>query len=124
MAYAKTDEDNRIIFWSREKLDPDMVEFENGEYVDETCTDGLEDFVIEDGLAVFSPRPEKEIARLKKLLSETDYITAKAMDALTTCTTLSGILTELAAIRSRYGDIIVQRKEWRARINELEGDEV
>lgn len=123
MDYAKLDDNNRIIFWCHDKLDDDMVEFANGEYVNETCKEGLDDYIIEDCQAVYSPRPEKEIARLKKLLSETDYITAKAMDALATCTTPSGILTELAAVREKYGDIIEQRKEWRARINELEGGE-
>lgn len=123
MAYAKLDEDKRIIFWSNVRLDADMIEFANGDYIDETCKYGLEDYIIEDCQAVYSPRPEKEIARLKKLLSDTDYITAKAVDALTTCTTPSGILTELAAVRKKYGDIIGQRKEWRARINDLEGGE-
>ena len=109
MAFAKLDEDKRIVFWSNVRLDSDMVEFGNGEYVDETCRDGLEDFVIEDGEAVYRPLPEKEIETLKKKLADTDYVAAK--------------IAEGAATRDEYAGLIKQRQEWRDRINELRGGE-
>ena len=109
MAYAKIDEDNRIIFWSYEHHDADMVEFSNGEYVDKTCVDGLEDFVIENGAAVYRPLPAKEIGALKKKLSDTDYVAAK--------------IAEGAATREEYASLIEQRQKWRDRINELRGGE-
>lgn len=55
MAYARIDSQNRIIGWSYEKLDGFDVEFSNGEYIDEVCTNGVQDFIIEDGKAVYSP---------------------------------------------------------------------
>lgn len=105
MPYAMTD-NNRIIMWSYEKLDGYDTYFSNGEYIDENCTDGLDDFVIQNGMAIFSPSPEKEIARLKKNLADTDYIPAK--------------IAEGAATREEYAEEIAQRQSWRDRINELE----
>lgn len=59
MAYAKIDENNRIIMWSRTKLDGFNTEFDNGDYVNEKCVDGVQDFIIENGKAVFSPLPKE-----------------------------------------------------------------
>lgn len=109
MAYAKLDEDKRIIFWSKVRLDADMIEFANGDYIDETCKDGLEDYVIEDGQAIYQPLPEKEIEALKKKLSDTDYVAAK--------------IAEGAATRDEYAGLISQRQKWRDRINALRGGE-
>lgn len=55
MAYAKVDDNNRIIEWSYDKLDGMDVEFSNGGYVDEVCTNGVQDFIIESGEAIYSP---------------------------------------------------------------------
>lgn len=73
MAYAKIDEDNRIIEWSYEKLDGMDVEFGNGKYIDENCKNGLDDFKIIDGKAVYAPlereqTPEERIAELEAAL--------------------------------------------------------
>lgn len=59
MAYARIDENSRILEWSYEHLDGMDAEFSNGEYIDATATHGLEDFVIRDGVAYFEPTPEK-----------------------------------------------------------------
>lgn len=105
MPYAKLDEDNRIVMWSHDMFDEYDVEFSNGEYVDENCVDGLDDFVVEKGEAVYRPLPHKEVARLKKRLEDTDYVAAK--------------IAEGAATREEYADIIAQRQAWRDRINAL-----
>lgn len=124
MPYAFIDsETSRILEWSEEHLFGFDTFFENGEYVNANCIDGSDDFVIEDGIAVYRPLPEKEIAQLKRNLDETDYISAKTMDALASCESLSGIISALASMRTKYGSIIEQRKQWRERINELEGGE-
>ena len=59
--------------------------------------------------------PREERLRLMMELSRTDYITAKIIEADT--------LEEQHAIREQYADMIAQRKQWRARINELEESE-
>lgn len=83
-----------------------MLSFLTGDYVNENCVDGLDEFIIEDGVAIYSPLPEKQIVRLKKKLSDTDYIVVK--------------IAEGAATAEEYADIISQRQEWRNEINELE----
>lgn len=55
MAYARVDSENRIIEWSYDKLDGFNVEFSNGEYIDRVCTNGVDDFIIKDGVAIYSP---------------------------------------------------------------------
>lgn len=107
MAYAKLSEDGRILMWSREKIEGYDTEFSNGDYVDEKCVSGLEDFRIEKGKAVYDPKPEKEVAALKARLADTDYIAAK--------------IAEGSATRKEYAEEIAMRQAWRDRINELEG---
>lgn len=106
MPYAQLNEEGRMVMWSHDKLDGLDVEFSNGDYVDAECVDGLEDFVIVDGEALYSPKPEKEIASLKKKLENTDYVAVK--------------IAEGAATREEYAGLLAQRQEWRQRINELE----
>lgn len=120
MAYAKVDSENRIIEWSYEHLNGFDVEFSNGDYVDEVCVDGVEDFIIENGKAIFSPKAEKEIMSLKKKLSETDYTTSKLMEAMVDCESISDIVKVFKAYKNKYGDVTVNRQKWRDRINELE----
>lgn len=121
MAFARLDENNRIIEWCYEKIDGLDVEFSNGEYIDKNCVDGLDEFIIENGQAVYSPQPEKEIARLKEKLSDTDYISSKMNDEIMNCTSIVDILSVTASFKAKYGDIIKQRQEWRNKINELQG---
>ena len=61
--FAKIDLNGRVIRLSQIaetcESDPAWIEVSNLDYVDEACTNGIDDFVIEDGLAVYSPTPEK-----------------------------------------------------------------
>ena len=63
---AKVDASSRVIELSQiaYKGDPAWIEVSNLDYVHETCTDGVEDYVIVDGEAVYSPTPEK-LARIE-----------------------------------------------------------
>lgn len=58
MAYARIDANNRIVEWSDDKLDGFDVEFSNGDYIHVNERNGLNDFVILDGEAVFDPTDE------------------------------------------------------------------
>ena len=64
---------------------------------------------------------QMEIGELKGKLADTDYVAAKAMDALLTCTDLAGLPSALASIHAEYSDVLEKREEWRRQINELEG---
>lgn len=120
MPYARLDERNRIVEWCYDKLDGLDVEFDNGEYVDENCIDGLDEFVIENGKAVYSPLPEKQVKRLKQKLADTDYISAKIMDSLAGCESAADLLAVIMSFNKEYGDKIADRKKWRQEINDLE----
>lgn len=81
MYYAKVDEENRIIDWSEDRLDGLNVEFSNGNYIDEVETNGVHDFVIIDGEAVF--RPTEESIYMAKKRSFDSYETSNdLMDAV------------------------------------------
>lgn len=121
MSWARVDDKGRIIEWSMERLDGFEVEFSNGDEVDELCTDGLEDFIIEEGKAVFRPTTEKQVAELKRKLEETDYIAAKAIESIIGSKDVVSLLSTLKLIGEEYSETIKQREEWRARINELGG---
>ena len=123
MAWARVDEDGRIIEWSRERLDGFEVEFSNGDEVDELCTDGLEDFLIEEGKAVFRPAAAKQVAELKRKLEETDYIASKAIESIIGAKDVVSLLSSLKRIGDEYAETLKHREEWRESINELEGGE-
>ena len=53
-----------------------------------------------------------EIAELKKYLADTDYIANKLIEAVDD--------SELNDLKEKYADVLKQRREARARINELE----
>lgn len=59
IGYAKVDDNNRILELFRTPSFSADVEISNREYVEETCVDGLEDFIVVDGMAVYSPTVEK-----------------------------------------------------------------
>ena len=123
MAYAKTDADNRIIVWSNEPLGDDAVEFSNGDELDAACKNGLEDYVIEGGKAVYRPTRAKKIEELKSKLEETDYIASKAIESIIGSKDVISLLSTLKRIGEEYAETLKQREEWRGRINELEGGE-
>ena len=66
------------------------------------------------------PSIEEQIAVLKRKLADTDYITSKALDAITLADNLTSLLAALKSIRTEYADIITQRQSWREEINNLE----
>lgn len=66
------------------------------------------------------PSIEEQIAVLKHKLSDTDYITSKALDSITLADNLTSLLAALKSIRTEYADIITQRQSWREEINNLE----
>lgn len=66
------------------------------------------------------PSVEEQIAVLKRKLDETDYITSKALDAITLADSLTSLLAALKSIRTEYADLIKQRQTWREEINNLE----
>ena len=121
MAWAIVDERGRIMEWSSERLDGFEVEFSNGGEVDELCTDGLEDCIIEEGKAVFRPTAERQVAELKRKLEQTDYIAAKAIESIIGAKDVVSLLSTLKRIGEEYAETIKHREEWRASINELEG---
>ena len=87
--------------------------------------DGIQNFVLRNGELLYEARAAVEsavekITALKQKLSNTDYITAKAVDAMATADSLPGLLIVLKTIRAEYADVLAQRAEWRAKINKLE----
>lgn len=123
MAWAKVDGDGRILEVIEERFPGFDAEFSNFEEFCAECVDGVDDYVVRDGLAVYGPKPEKVVRRCKANLAETDYISAKMCDGLAGCKSLADIITLLATFGKEYGDVLAQRAEWRARINELEEQE-
>ena len=121
MSYVGLDETGRIqsVTEKAEYAAPGAIEFEFPEGFDLTRID---DFLIRDGRLVESPRePDSQqlIAEYKAKLSATDYMAVKLAEASVTGEELP------SEERERYIATIAQRREWRARINELEetGDE-
>lgn len=102
MPYAMLREDGRIIDWSHD-------EFEGGVEISNepnAMGDGLLNYVVRDGEAVYDLSPEHEIIDLEALLDRSDYIAAK--------------IAEGAATKEEYAEELEQRQAWRDRINELE----
>lgn len=85
----------------------------------------VRDYVLRGGALerdpfVAVPSAAEQIATLKRKLAETDYITAKAVDAMATADSLTALLSALKSIRTEYADVLAQRAAWRAEINKLE----
>ena len=71
----------------------------------------VRDWIVKDGQLVhdvFVPQESRleRITKLKRRLSETDYVVIK--------------IAEGSATADEYADVIAQRKTWRAEINKLE----
>lgn len=120
MAYAKVDENNRIIECGITNGVGYNAEFSNLDYVNENCTDGLEDFVIVDGEAVYSPTVEKQTAKLESDFKESDYITSKFVDLLIECESVEEMLACMKSYKETYSKEFSDRKNWRTKINKLE----
>ena len=85
----------------------------------------VRDYVLQGGALkhdpfVAVPSAAEQIATLKRKLAETDYITAKAVDAMATADSLTALLAALKSIRTEYADVLAHRAEWRKEINDLE----
>lgn len=85
----------------------------------------VRDYVLSGGALkhdpfVAVPSVAEQIATLKRKLAETDYITAKAVDAMAAADSLTALLTVLKNIRTEYADVLAQRAAWRKEINQLE----
>lgn len=85
----------------------------------------IRDYVLRGGALehdpfVAVPSAAEQIAVLKRQLAETDYITAKAVDAMAAADSLTSLLASLKSIRTEYADVFVQRAAWRKEINDLE----
>lgn len=85
----------------------------------------IQNFVLRNGELLHEARAASEsvvdkIASLKQKLSDTDYITSKAVDAMTAADSLTALLAALKSIRTEYADVLAQRAAWRKEINDLE----
>lgn len=85
----------------------------------------VRDYVLSGGALkhdpfIVVPSAAEQIAALKQKLVETDYIAAKAVDAMATADSLTSLLTALKSIHTEYATVFAQRAEWRKEINELE----
>ena len=85
----------------------------------------VRDYVLSGGALkhdpfVAVPSVAEQIAALKRQLAETDYITAKAVDAMAAADSLTALLAALKSIRTEYTDVLAQRAAWRKEINDLE----
>lgn len=85
----------------------------------------VRDYVLSGGALkhdpfVDVPSVAEQIATLKRKLDETDYIPAKAVDAMAAADSLTSLLTVLKSIRTEYADVLAQRAAWRKEINDLE----
>ena len=96
---------------------------------DEFDLSSIRNYIVEGAQLIFSelpaPQPsvQEQIANLKKQLSDTDYIAAKAVDALLAADGISGIVAALSQIRSEYEEILAKRQSWRQALAELEAQE-
>lgn len=95
------------------------------EVPDEFDLQSVRDYVLSGGALkhdpfVAVPSVAEQIATLKRKLDETDYITAKAVDAMAAADSLTALLAALKSIRTEYADVFAQRAAWRKEINDLE----
>ena len=118
----KTDESGRLQSITTYPLDETQPMLE---LPDEFDLKRIRDYVLSGGALkhdpfVALPSVAEQIAMLKRKLADTDYITAKAVDAITAADSLPGLLIVLKSIRTEYATVFAQRAEWRAEINKLE----
>lgn len=115
MMWIQTDETGRILASTDvEEYAIGMTEFDFPDDFDFVTQD---DYRIVDGKLVHDPRPldpEIEISNLKTKLAETDYVVTKIAEYQVTQRAIPDEDVD------RYSEIILQRQEWRDRINELE----
>lgn len=113
--YILLDEDNRVLSISEFSIDPEREIAV--ELPDDLDLSDYENYIYQDGKIVYSEKPVpvyEQIVELKANLERTDYVVTKIAEAQVT----GRVLPEEDAIR--YADILIQREQWRAQINELE----
>ena len=90
------------------KLEPDQY-IESWEEIDGMITPVIA--VVEESVDELK---NIRIGELRTKLQETDYIACKIIEALD--------YSEQADLKEKYADLIQQRREWRAELNDLLGD--
>lgn len=118
----QTDEGGRLESVTIYPLDMEKPSLELPEDFD---LKSVRDYVLSGGALkhdpfVAVPSVAEQIATLKQKLADTDYITAKAVDAMAAADSLTALLTALKSIRTEYADVLAQRAAWRKEINDLE----
>lgn len=118
----QTDEGGRLESVTLYPLDMEKPSLELPEDFD---LKSVRDYVLSGGALkhdpfVAVPSVAEQIATLKQKLSDTDYITAKAVDAMAAADSLTALLAALKSIRTEYADVFAQRAAWRKEINDLE----
>lgn len=89
----------------------------------------IRSYIVQGAELIFSEPPapqlsvQEQIAALKRQLSDTDYIAAKAVDALLAADGISGIVAALSKIRSEYETLLAERQSWRQALAALEAQE-
>lgn len=115
--YVSTDETGRIgATTDVEEFAIGMDEFDFPEDFDFSVQN---EYRIVDGELVHDPLPdppEQIISQLKSQLSQTDYAVIKVYEAMVTGEPLPDEENE------RYAELITQRRQWRAQINQLEAE--
>lgn len=61
-----------------------------------------------------------EINALKSLLRDSDYQIIKLAEDMTDCTTITGFVKLFKEFLEKFGELVKNRRAWRAKINELE----
>lgn len=118
----QTDEDGRLESVTLYPLDTTKPTLELPE---DFGLKNIRDYVLSGGALkhdsfVAVPSAAEQIAALKRKLADTDYITAKAVDAMAAADSLTSLLSALKSIHTEYATVFAQRAEWRAEINKLE----
>lgn len=118
----QTDEGGRLESVTLYPLDMEKPSLELPEDFD---LKSVRDYVLSGGALkhdpfVAVPSAAEQIAALKQKLADTDYIAAKAVDAMAMADSLTSLLAALKSIRTEYADVLVQRAAWRKEINDLE----
>ena len=113
--YILVDENNRVLSISEFSIDPEREIAV--ELPDDLDLSDYENYIYQDGEFTYSEKPipvYEQIALLKSNLEETDYVVTKLAEAQVTGRSIS------EEDADRYAEILLQREEWRAQINELE----
>ncbi|WP_281624820.1 hypothetical protein [Senegalimassilia anaerobia] len=64
-----------------------------------------------------------EINGYKQQLNQSDYKVMKAVERIFSASSITDLLSAVSAAAKEIAEIIAQRQEWRAKINELEAVE-